>query len=106
MTSLSQINELLANPKDIETGLVTALFPIILHPLQQGDYLFVILRLMGKGALRAIPMDFATLLVFPRCSGAFLQSIQGAIAEQAVELLPHSFMAGIIFAIFVPKIAM
>ena len=83
-------------------------FPIIspLYPLQQGDYLVVILRLMWKSALGAIPLDFATLSAFSRCPGTFFQSIQWTIAEQAVELLPHSFMTGIIFAIFVLKIAM
>ena len=60
------------------------------------------LRIMREGAARAILDPSAVLLEIPGITGAVLQAVHGAVAEQAVEVR-KALVAGEIFTIFIFK---
>jgi hypothetical protein len=62
----------------------------------------IVLRIMREGAARAILDPPAVFLEIPGIPRAALQAVQGAVAEQAVELR-KSLVAGEIFTIFIFK---
>ena len=62
----------------------------------------IMLRIMREGAVRAILDPSAVFLEIPGIPGAVLQTVHGAIAEQAVEIR-NPLMTGEIFAIFIFK---
>ncbi len=62
----------------------------------------IMLRIMREGAARAILDPSAVLLEIPGIPGTVLQTVHGAVAEQAVEVR-KSLMAGEIFTIFILK---
>ena len=62
----------------------------------------IMLRIMREGAARAILDPPAVFLEIPRIPGAVLQTVHGAVAEQAVEIR-KPLMTGEIFTIFILK---
>ena len=62
----------------------------------------IMLRIMREGAARAILDPPAVFLEIPRIPGAVLQTVHGAVAEQAVEIC-KTLVAGEIFTIFILK---
>ena len=62
----------------------------------------IMLRIMREGTARAILDSPAVFLEIPGIPGTVLQAVQGAVAEQAVELR-KSLVAGEIFTIFIFK---
>ena len=62
----------------------------------------IVLRIVWEGAARAILDPSAVFLKIPGSPRAVLQAVQGAVAEQAVELR-KSLVAGEIFTIFIFK---
>ena len=62
----------------------------------------IMLRIMREGAAWAVLDPSAVLLEIPGIPGAVLQSVHGAVAEQAVELR-KALMTGEIFTISVLK---
>ena len=62
----------------------------------------IVLRIMREVTARAILDPSAVLLKIPGIPRAVLHAVQGAVAEQAVELR-KSLVAGEIFTIFILK---
>ena len=62
----------------------------------------IMLRIMREGAVRAILDPSAVFLEIPGIPGAVLQTVHGAVAEQAVEIR-QSLVTGEIFTIFILK---
>ncbi len=62
----------------------------------------IMLRIMWKGAVTAILDPSAVLFKIPGIPGAVLQTVHGAVAEQAVEIR-KSLVTGEIFTSFILK---
>ena len=62
----------------------------------------IMLRIMREGAARAILDPSAVFFEIPGIPGAVLQTVHGAVAEQAVEIR-KPLVTGKIFTIFILK---